>query len=94
MELTTEQILQDALIAHKFLVSMYCQYGLECSNKTLRALFSKHHDMVANQNFKIFQIMNEKDLYPLIPATPKDITKAYKMHNQMQSELETTLQES
>ncbi len=82
------EILQDLLIGQKFLLSMYNQFGLECSNKTLRNMFNKHHDEVSKQNFEIFSIMKDKGQYPIMPAEKEAMAKAVEMHTQMQNELD------
>ena len=88
MELTEQEILQDSIIAEKFLMHMYCQFGLECSTKELRDLFATLHTVASNHDFKIFQVMNEKGFYPKTNAASKDIKQAIKMHTQMQTQLE------
>ncbi len=93
MELTEQEILQDVLIAQKFMLHMYCQFGLECSNPTLRNLFSDLSKASSEQDFKVFKIMNDKGFYPTTVAQTKDVNQAIKMHTQMQSELETKLNE-
>lgn len=85
--MTEKETLQDVLIAHKFLLSMYNQFGLECSNKTLRNLFNEHHSEVSKHNFEIFTIMKDKGLYPVMEAKEQEINKAIEMHTQMQQEL-------
>lgn len=87
MQFTEQETLQDALIAHKFLMHMYCQFGLECSTKELRKLFGELHDVVSSHELKIFKLMNEKGFYPTTPAPAKDVKQAVKMHTQMQEEL-------
>lgn len=82
-----QEILQDLLIAHKFLLAMYNQFGLECSNKTLRNMFNKHHDEVSKHNFEVFTMMKDKGFYPIMPAEKQEIKKAIDMHTQMQNEL-------
>ena len=57
MQLTDQEILQDAIVAHKFLMHMYCQFGLECSNATLRNLFEELHKVASEHDFKIFKII-------------------------------------
>lgn len=93
MELTEQEILQDVLIAQKFMLHMYCQFGLECSNENLRNLFSDLSKASSVHDFKVFKIMNEKGFYPTVVAQNKDVKQAIKMHMQMQTELETKLNE-
>ena len=85
--MTEKEILQDLIIAEKFLLSMYNQFGLECSNKTLRNLFIQHHSEVSKHNFEIFTLMKDKGLYPVMEAEEQEINKAIDMHTQMQDEL-------
>ena len=87
MQLTDQEILQDAIVAHKFLMNMYCQFGLECSNATLRNLFEELHKVASEHNFKIFKIMNDKGYYPTMIAPTKEVKTTLKNHTQMQEEL-------
>ena len=91
MNFTEQEILQDALIAHKFLIDMYCQFGIECSNMELRNLFNEQRNVALDHEFKIFTIINEKGFYPLTPAPAGKIKQTYKMHSKMQTNLETKL---
>ena len=91
IEFTEQEILQDALVAQKFMIHMYCQFGLECSNECLRKMFNEHHAIAMEHNFKIFNIMHDLDFYPTTIATSKDIKSALKMYTQMQTELEQKL---
>lgn len=92
IELTEQEILQDAIVAHKFLMHMYSQFGIECSNTELKKMFSDLGDIAGEHQLKIFEIMNEKGFYPTTQATQKDIKQALKMHTQMQSELENKIE--
>lgn len=91
MEFTEKETLQDALIAHKFLINMYTQFSIECSNIELRNLFEENCSMTLEHNLKLFNIMNDKGFYPTTPATVKDIKNTITMHKQMQTELEDKL---
>ncbi len=91
MEFNTQNTLQDALIAHKYLINMYCQYGIETSNETLRTLFEENQKVANVHDLKLFKIMNDKGFYPKSPAAAKDVKQALKMHTQMQQELEKNL---
>lgn len=86
--MTEQEILQDLLIAHKFLMSMYNQFGMECSNKPLRNLFLKHQAEVSEHNFNIFELMKKQGYYPVTEAASKEVNKAIKMHSQMQTDLD------
>lgn len=92
MEFTERETLQDVLIAHKFIMHMYCQFGLECSNQNLRNLFAELHDVASKHEFKIFKLMNDKNYYPTTVAGVKDVKQTLKMHTQMQEQLQTKLQ--
>lgn len=85
--MTEQEILQDALIATKFLLSMYNNYGIECSNKPLRELLDKNHSEVSLHNFEIFEAMKKAGYYPVTDAQMKDVEQAIKMHTQMQQDL-------
>ncbi len=86
--LTDQEILQDALIAHKFLIKMYCQYGIECSSQELRSLLNTLSEVASSHDYKIFTIMNEKGFYPTTPAPASKVKQTIKMHTKMQTSLE------
>lgn len=88
MEFTEKETLQDALIAHKFIMHMYCQLGIECSNKKLRDLIMELNKTASEHDLKIFRIMNENGFYPVTLAGIKEIKQTLKMHEKMQEELE------
>lgn len=87
MEFNTQQILQDAIVAQKYLLKMYCQFGLECSNPTLRNLFAELYQQTSEHDYAIFKVMNDLNYYPTTPAQAKDVSKAIKLHTEMQAEL-------
>lgn len=89
--MTEQEILQDLLIAEKFLLSMYNQFGLECSNITLRNLLIEQYAEASKNNFKVFEIMKKQNLYPVTEAGEKEINQAVKMHDQMQMDLDSKL---
>ncbi len=93
MQFTEKETLQDALIAHKFLMHMYCQFEIECSKKEIRNLFSDLHKVASEHDLKLFNIMNEKGYYPATDAPVKDVKQAIKMHTEMQQTLKQKLQE-
>lgn len=86
--MTEKEILQDALIASKFMLSMYNQFGLECGEVELRNLFNKQRGVVSEHNYQIFTTMKEKGLYPITEAEEQNIEQAIKMHTEMQKELD------
>ncbi len=85
--MTEKEALQDLLIASKFLLIMYNQFGLECSNKTIRDMFNRHHSAVSKDNYEIFTLMKDRGLYPIMEADETEINTAIEMHTQMQEEL-------
>ena len=89
--MTEQEILQDVLIAHKFLLSMYNQFGLECSNPKLRNLFIEQYAEVSKHNFKVFEIMKKQGIYPITEAETQKINQAVKMHSQMQDGLDSKI---
>jgi spore coat protein CotF len=93
IEMTEQEILQDALIAHKFLLSMYNQFGLECSNPTLRNLFIEQYADESKNDFLIFEVMKKEGFYPVTEAPAQKVEQAIKMHTQMQTDLDTKLEE-
>lgn len=91
MDFTVQETLQDAIIAHKYLISMYSQYGIECSNTTLRNMFMDLENIARKHNLKIFELMHEKGYYPVTEAPCANVKQTLKMHTQMQSQLEEKL---
>ena len=89
--MTEQEILQDALIAHKFLMHMYCQFGIECSNQELRTLFNDLHNVASTHELKIFKVMNEKGFYPTKAALSSKVSQTLTMHTKMQQQLENKL---
>lgn len=91
MEFTLQETLQDAIIAHKFLMNMYGQFEIECSTERLRKLMQELHAVASKHNLKIFKVMNKEGFYPTTPAPEEDIKNAIKMHTDMQNELKQKL---
>lgn len=77
-ELTTLEILQDLLICEKFMVGMYKQFTIEASNQPLKTLLIENMKKSFDFQFKIFKLMNERNLYPTEPAEQKKVTTAIK----------------
>ena len=94
MEFNTQNTLQDAIIAHKYLIHMYCQYGIETSNETLRNLFAENQKIASEHDLKLFKIMNDKGFYPKTAAPAKEVKQTLKMHTEMQEELSKNLAKS
>lgn len=90
--MTEQEMLQDALIAHKFLLSMYNQFGMECSNLPLRKMLIEQYTEVSTHNFDIFEVMKKEGSYPITPAASKEVNQAIKMHAQMQKDLDLKLE--
>ncbi len=93
MQFTEKETLQDAIIAHKYLMHMYCQFEIECSKKELRNLFEELYKVASEHDLKLFNIMNQKGYYPATAAPSKDVKQTIKMHTEMQEKLKQTLQE-
>jgi len=89
--MTEQELLQDSLIATKFLLSMNNNFGMECSNKPLRDLIESQHKEISKHNFEIFEAMEKAGYYPVTVAPAKDVEQAIKMHSQMQQDLEEKL---
>lgn len=90
--MTEQEMLQDALIAHKFLMSMYNQFGMECSNLPLRKMLIEQYTEISNHNFDIFEVMKKEGFYPVTSAASKEVDQAIKMHEQMQEDLNLKLE--
>lgn len=76
--LTEMEILQDLLIAEKFLLGMYKQYGIEASNMKLKNLLIDNMNNVFELQFKAFEMMHERNLYPTEEAEINKIVSTIK----------------
>lgn len=90
--MTEQETLQDILIAQKFLLSMYNQFGLECSNLPLRKLLIEQYTEISHNNFKIFEIMQNEGFYPVTPADIQQVNEAISMHTQMHEDLTSKIE--
>lgn len=77
-ELTELEILQDLLICEKFMVGMYKQFTIEASNPALKKLLMDNMKQAFELQFKIFELMHERNLYPTEQAEIKKVTTAIK----------------
>ncbi|MGI5841876.1 MAG: spore coat protein [Christensenellales bacterium] len=77
-QLTTQEILQDLLNCEKFMLTMYKQFTIEASNKTLKSLLIENMEEVFALQYKIFKLMNDRNFYPTEEAESKKIQQAIK----------------
>ncbi len=73
IKLTLKEILQDALICEKFMVSMYEQFLKEASNEILLDLLLTNFEEVAQTQHDIFLEMKDRDMYPIENAETQKI---------------------
>lgn len=91
MKLTEQEILEDSLIATKFLMHNICKNQIEGSNNILRKILDENYKIASEHNFKIFEIMKQKSLYPVTYAQTHEIKEKIKIHKEMQKNLENKL---
>lgn len=75
-KLSVKEILQDALICEKFLLSSYEQFGKESSNLTLLALMLDNFDSTTQSLHRVFVEMRDRNFYPVENAELNKIEKA------------------
>lgn len=75
-KLTLEELLQDALICEKFMLSMYDQFVKEASNENLMGLLLKNYEDTLNIQHDIFLEMKERNFYPVTVADKQKIEQS------------------
>lgn len=91
MQPTEQEILQDGLCATKYMMLMCTKNKIEGSTQKLRNLVEEMHKTASEHNFKIFEIMQDKNYYQVTPAEEKQIETAIECHEEMQEKLEEKL---
>ena len=72
-KLTLEELLQDALIAEKYMISMYEQFIKEASNVTLIDLLLDNFNELVETQHVLFLEMKERNMYPVTNAEKQKI---------------------
>lgn len=75
-KLTLEELLQDALIAEKYMISMYEQFIKEASNVTLIDLLLDNFNELVETQHVLFLEMKERNMYPVTNAEKQKIEEA------------------
>ncbi len=75
-KLTLEELLQDALIAEKYMISMYEQFIKEASNVTLIDLLLDNFNELVETQHVLFLEMKERNMYPVTNAEKQKIEQA------------------
>ena len=82
IKLTPKELLQDALIAEKFLVIMYDQFLKEASCMPLLNLLLDNFSATAEAQHQVFLEMKERDMYPVEDAEMQKIDQTILMLKQ------------
>ena len=75
-KLTIQEILQDLLVCEKYMLEMYKQYTIEASNMPLKELCIENMKQTFDLQFKVFEEMKARDLYPVENAESKKVEQA------------------
>ena len=73
-------ILIDVLTALKHVGTTYGTATTEGSTQDLRDLLSTYSGKASANQFATFQLMNERGIYPLTPATKAEMKKLHDTH--------------
>ena len=79
VKLSSKELLQDALVAEKFLVTMYDQFLKESSCVPLLDLLLDNYAQNAEAQHEVFMVMKERDMYPVENAEAQKIQQTITM---------------
>lgn len=71
-----QQIITDVLAGQKELAKLYMNAIIESSCSKMRSVIMPIHNEVAENQFKCFQYMQARNLYPVDYAQPQQLTEA------------------
>lgn len=87
-QLKEKDILMDMLAQEKFLMGLYATNITESNCTQMRDMFLNHLDQLSQDQYQIFEQMNQKGYYPIKPAQPQDIQEAKQQAQQLLTELQ------
>ena len=68
-----QDIIGDLLLQEKQIINSYGQNIVEGSSDPLRGVFQAHLEQTAQDQFNVFQQMQQRGWYPTSPAKPEDL---------------------
>lgn len=87
MQLQEKDILQDLLVLDKDIMKAYADYLIESTCPKERTLLEKNFKTTAQEQYKLFDTMNEKGYYPVKNAAPEDVKTAKQQMTQVKDQL-------
>ncbi|MDL2224632.1 spore coat protein [Eubacteriales bacterium OttesenSCG-928-M02] len=85
--MTEKELMTDMLNYQKHLMSIYTSSLAETADPQLRNTLQSHFSTIANDQFKLWQLMNQKGYYPIEQADMEKLTQQKQAAQQMQSTL-------
>lgn len=82
VKLTLEEMLIDALVAEKFMLTAYDQFIKEASNMPFINLLLNHFDDLVKTQHELFLEMKERNFYPVEMAEKQKIEQSLVMLKQ------------
>lgn len=79
IKLTLKEVLQDALVAEKFMMAMYEQYMKESSNTALIDVCLENFAELSDTLYAIFIEMKDRGMYPVENAEKQKIEQTITM---------------
>ncbi len=86
MNLSEKDSINDLLIQEKEMIKVYGTYLPEGSTSQLRNILKKNMDVVAQQQYEVFNAMKSKGYYDVKNAEEKQIDDTKKKYSQSQSQ--------
>ncbi|MGI6168605.1 MAG: spore coat protein [Christensenellales bacterium] len=87
--LSEQDLLNDLLSAQKQLMNSYTLFISEASCPNLRNVLSCQLNEVTNDQYKIFNAMNQKGYYPTKDAPANEVQQAKQKATQMKQEVDS-----
>ncbi len=85
--LNEKDMLTDVLNQEKSLLKTYGSYLTEASVPALRNMIEDNLGEVAEDQYKVFEVMMQKKYYPVKPATATDIDTAIDTASKLKKEM-------
>lgn len=85
--LSEQDMLNDMLSCEKFIASSYTTMITEGSSQPLRQVLDQNMTQCLNDQFTVFQHMNQLGFYPLKGVQPQDIQTAKQRCQQMRQQM-------
>lgn len=81
MKINEKDTLSDILMQEKDIIKVYGAFIPEGSTAEIRTVLKNNMDVIANQQFKVFETMKTKGYYQVKMAPATDVTDAKNMYS-------------